>query len=84
MQETTDMTLFELLYGRYPTTVLDAILRHVEVNDMNIALQQYLQRAEEARRLLEFLQCTNRMWTETGTATVNAETPRVTQEILSG
>lgn len=46
------MTAFELLYLRYPTTTLDFMLPHVEVNDMNIELQEYLQRAEEARPLL--------------------------------
>lgn len=51
IQETTHMTPFELVYGRQPTTMLDAMLPHVEDDDLNADVQEYLQRAEEARQL---------------------------------
>ena len=51
IQETTQMTPFELVYGRQPTTMLDAMLPHVDDDDLNADVQGYLQRAEEARQL---------------------------------
>lgn len=51
IQETTQMTPFELVYSRRPTTMLDAMLPHVEDDDLNADIQDYLQRAEEARQL---------------------------------
>ena len=51
IQETTQMTPFELVYGRQATTMLDAMLPHVDDDDLNADVQGYLQRAEEARQL---------------------------------
>ncbi|XP_077548424.1 uncharacterized protein LOC144161673 [Haemaphysalis longicornis] len=51
IQETTQMTPFELAYGKRPTTMLDAMLPHVEDDDLNADVQGCLQRAEEARQL---------------------------------
>ncbi|XP_037564914.1 sulfotransferase 2A1 [Dermacentor silvarum] len=49
------MTPFELINGRQPTTVLDAMLPHVENDDLNADVQGYLQRAEEAGQLARSL-----------------------------
>ncbi|XP_077557027.1 uncharacterized protein LOC144170873 [Haemaphysalis longicornis] len=51
IQETTQLTPFELVYGRRPTTMLNAMLPHVEDDDLNTDVQGYLQRAEEAHQL---------------------------------
>ncbi|XP_072144216.1 uncharacterized protein conv [Dermacentor andersoni] len=50
VQETTQITPFKLVYGRNPTTTLDAMLPHV-TDEENVDVASYLQRAEEARQL---------------------------------
>ncbi|XP_037573115.1 uncharacterized protein LOC119455750 [Dermacentor silvarum] len=49
-QETTQMTPFELVFGRQVATMLDAVLPHVEDN-IHADVAGFLQRAEEARQL---------------------------------
>lgn len=47
-QETTQMTPFQLVYERRPTTMLDAVLPHANLNaddDLNTEVQAYPQRA---------------------------------------
>lgn len=51
VQETTQTTPFQLVYGRQPTTMLDTMLPHVEDEDLNSDVDSFLQRAEEARQL---------------------------------
>ncbi|KAK8771367.1 hypothetical protein V5799_025390 [Amblyomma americanum] len=50
VQETTQITPFKLVYGRNPTTTLDAMLPNV-TDEENLDVATYLQRAEEARQL---------------------------------
>lgn len=50
-QETTQMTPFELVFGRQVATMLDAMLPHVEDDNIHADVASFLQRAEEARQL---------------------------------
>nr|XP_054920362.1 uncharacterized protein LOC129381481 [Dermacentor andersoni] len=47
VQETTQLTPFELVYGRNPTMTLDAVLSH-DTDEENLDVPAYLQRTEEA------------------------------------
>ncbi|KAM7296833.1 retrovirus-related Pol polyprotein from transposon 297 [Ixodes scapularis] len=51
VQETTGMTLFQLVHGRPVTMMLDAMLPHVPTDDGNDDAQLIAQRAEEACQL---------------------------------
>lgn len=50
VQETTQITPFNLVYRRNSTTTLDALLQHV-THEENLDVAAYLQRAEEGRQL---------------------------------
>ncbi|XP_072143635.1 uncharacterized protein [Dermacentor andersoni] len=50
-QETTQMTPFELVFGRQVATMLDAVLPHVEDDNIHADVAGFLQCAEEARQL---------------------------------
>lgn len=50
-QETTLMTPFKLVYGREPTTTLDAMLPNIDEDNIHIDVAGFLERAEEARQL---------------------------------
>lgn len=50
-QETTQMTPFELVFARPASTMLDAMLPHVDDGSTHGDVANFLQRAEEARQL---------------------------------
>ncbi|XP_070377127.1 uncharacterized protein [Dermacentor albipictus] len=51
VQETAQITPFKLVYGRNPTTTLDAMLPHV-TDEENLDVATYLQHDEEVRQLV--------------------------------
>lgn len=77
------MTPCELIYGRQATTMLDAMLPHVENEDLNAGLQGYLQRAEQARQLVR-VRTHDSIWWMPDATTFSAEALSITQVILSG
>ncbi|XP_037505816.1 uncharacterized protein LOC119382164 [Rhipicephalus sanguineus] len=50
-QETTQMTPFELVFARPASTMLDAMLPHIDDGSTNGDVADFLQRAQEARQL---------------------------------
>lgn len=50
-QETTQMTPFSLLYGRAPSTMLDAMLMPNVFDDQDTPVHEFVRRAEDARAL---------------------------------
>lgn len=51
MQETTQMSPFQLVYGRAVTTMLDAMLPHLDDSSLHTDTYTFLERAEAARQL---------------------------------
>ncbi|XP_075526243.1 uncharacterized protein LOC142557938 [Dermacentor variabilis] len=49
--ETTQVTPFELVFGRQVATMLDVMLPHIEDDNIYADVAGFLQRAEEARQL---------------------------------
>lgn len=58
-QEATRMTLFKFVYGKQPTTIIDAVLPLVKDDKLMACVQGYLIQVEGTCSLLTFIQRTS-------------------------
>lgn len=83
IHKTMQMTPLELVHGRLPTTLLNAILPHEESDDLTPTSKNTFSVRRRPAKSLEFVQWTSSWWMPCA-KTSNAQTPSTSKAIVFG